>query len=127
MAQSTHQVRPPAVACFGQYLYEYRKGVRPLFMLTMPANEALGMERRLQREDIECHIQKVSTTKVNLYFGRTSCVEVVRAVVGTKPLQALTSEEDFILGTLLGYDIHQQCLRFLTRSGCQTQEPLVIH
>ncbi|MBB3104215.1 DUF2023 family protein [Azomonas macrocytogenes] len=126
MAQSTYQVKPPAVACFGQYLYEYRKGVRQLFMLTMSPNEAQGMKKRLERESIDCHIQEICPTKVNLYFGRTSCVEVVRAIVN-KPLYELTSEEDFILGTLLGYDIQQQCLRFLTRTGRQSQERMVIH
>ena len=41
---------------------------------------------------------------------------MARAIV-TRPLNALTAEEDFMLGTLLGYDREQQCRRFLTRSG----------
>jgi hypothetical protein len=55
---------------------------------------------------------------VNLFFGRTACVETVRTIA-TKPLSHLTPQEDFILGTLLGYDREQQCNRYLsmTRNG----------
>ncbi|ACO79374.1 hypothetical protein AvCA_32120 [Azotobacter vinelandii CA] len=45
----------------------------------------------------------------------------MRTIV-TKPLHELTPEQDFILGTLLGYDREQQCLRFLTRAGKQHQD-----
>jgi hypothetical protein len=48
---------------------------------------------------------------------------VARSFV-TRPLNALTVEEDFMLGTLLGYDREQQCRRFLTRSGRGTPEGL---
>ena len=41
---------------------------------------------------------------------------VARALV-IRPLNALTAEEDFMLGTMLGYDREQQCRRYLTRSG----------
>jgi hypothetical protein len=93
-------------------LYEYRKGVRQLFMMTMTAQEAATVTMRLRNESIEHHAQPVSPRKVNVFFGREACVELVRHVV-TKPLCRLTPEEDFILGTLLGYDREQQCLRFL--------------
>lgn len=94
-------------------LYEYRKGVRQLFMMTMTAQEAVVVVTRLQTESIEHHAQPVSPRKVNVFFGREACVELVRQMV-TKPLCRLTPEEDFILGTLLGYDREQQCLRFLS-------------
>ncbi|WP_052004229.1 DUF2023 family protein [Paramagnetospirillum caucaseum] len=94
-------------------LYEYRKGVRQLFMMTMTAQEAAAVVTRLRTETIEHHAQPVSPRKVNVFFGRGACVELVRHMV-TKPLCRLTPEEDFILGTLLGYDREQQCQRFLS-------------
>jgi len=99
-------------------LYEYRKGVRQLFMMTMTAQEATEVVTRLRTESIEHHAQPVSPKKVNVFFGRKACVQLVRHMV-TKPLCRLTPEEDFILGTLLGYDREQQCLRFLsmTKAG----------
>ena len=51
-------------------------------------------------------------SRVNLFFGNSLCVEVVRRIA--KPnLTEWTEEEDFILGILLGYDKLQQCRRFL--------------
>ncbi|MFC0710221.1 MULTISPECIES: DUF2023 family protein [Azotobacter group] len=108
-------------ACFGQYIYEYRKGVRQLFLLTMTPHEAMALQKRLEKESIDCYVQDVGMTKVNVFFGRGPCVETVRTIV-TKPLHELTPEQDFILGTLLGYDREQQCLRFLTRAGKQHQD-----
>jgi len=86
--------------------------------MTMSAQEAAAVVMRLRNEAIEHHAQAVSPRKVNVFFGRGACVELVRRIV-TKPLCRLTPEEDFILGTLLGYDREQQCLRFLamTRDG----------
>lgn len=97
-------------------LYEYRKGVRRLFMMTMTAQEAGAVVDRLRHEGIPHHAQPVNPRKVNVFFGRGPCVDVVRRVV-VKPLCRLTPEEDFILGTLLGYDGEQQCERFLNRRG----------
>lgn len=97
-------------------LYEYRKGVRRLFMMTMTVQEAAAVADRLRCEGIPHHAQQVNPRKVNVFFGRGPCVDVVRRMV-VKPLCRLTPEEDFILGTLLGYDGEQQCERFLSRSG----------
>lgn len=106
------QARAPALQFLVHHLYEYRKGIRHLFMMTMSPSEALLVERRLQREAVAHFIQHVSATKTNVFFGRGPSIEIVRRIV-TKPLCQLSPEEDFILGTLLGYDQQQQCLRFL--------------
>jgi hypothetical protein len=53
---------------------------------------------------------------LNLYFGRTECLDAIRLIV-TRPLSELTPEEDFILGAVLGYDICGQCQRFCKRKG----------
>lgn len=106
------EVKLLAMKFLANYLYEYKKGVRQLFMMTMGALEVSHVKRRLEREAIDYYVHEVSATKVNVLFGRSACVETARNIV-TKPLSRLTPEEDFILGTLLGYDQEQQCLRFL--------------
>ncbi|AEI38161.1 hypothetical protein ZMO02_17170 [Zymomonas mobilis subsp. pomaceae] len=103
------------IAYLGQYLYEYHKGVRHLFMLTMTPHEAMAVQKSLERESIPFHIQKVSVTKVNVFFGRDAYIQTIRTIV-TRPLYELTPEQDFMLGTLLGYDREQQCLRYLNKS-----------
>lgn len=114
MDRST-QARPPALQFLVHHLYEYKKGVRQLFMMTMTPLEAELVEKRLHKEVIDHFVHRVGATKTNVFFGRGPCVEIVRRIV-TKPLSQLSPEEDFILGTLLGYDQHQQCLRFLAMS-----------
>ena len=95
-------------------IYEFRKGVRQLIMITMTAAEAAGTATLLERESIAHFAQSVHKNKFNLYFGHASFVETVRRIV-TKPLNCLTPEEDFILGILLGYDKEAQCRRFLEK------------
>lgn len=120
-----HPVCAPAVAgeaesgvqrLFQHHVYEYGRGVRALFLMTLAARELPPMLARLERLGIAHFVQQVSAAKVNLFFGRGPCVAVAQAVV-TRPLNTLTAEEDFMLGTLLGYDREQQCLRYLARSG----------
>jgi hypothetical protein len=101
---------------FNHNLYEYRRGVRCLFMMTMSAHDSHQIVGRLCRECIAHYVHDVSGHKVNLFFGNPAFVETTRTVVN-KPLTALSPEEDFMLGTLLGYDREQQCRRFLARRG----------
>ena len=103
---------PAARQLFAHHLYEYRKGVRQMAMLTLGAEEAPQAAARLAGESIAHFIQTVNPRKVNLFFGRPAFVETARRLV-TKPLNHLSPAEDFILGTLLGYDREQQCQRFL--------------
>jgi hypothetical protein len=42
-------------------------------------------------------------------------VAVVRSICASKKLKALTPEEDFVLGSMLGYDIRKQCERYLKK------------
>lgn len=97
-------------------IYEYRKGIRSLFMLTASGSEISQMQNRLDREGIDHFLHFVSATKANIFFGRGPWVETARRIV-TRPLNRLSPEEDFILGTLLGYDGEGQCRRYLTRRG----------
>ena len=107
---------PLVTRIFNHNLYEYRRGVRCLFMMTMSAAESRQIVGRLCRECIAHYVHDVNCHKVNLFFGNPAFVETTRSVVN-KPLTALSPEEDFMLGTLLGYDREQQCRRFLARRG----------
>lgn len=111
MAQSAH-VRTPMISLLPQYLYELGKGVRQLFMLTMTPREAQAVQARLDRDGIAFYRQKVNEEKVNLYFGNAQFVAVAQRLA-IRPVCQLSAEEDFILGTLLGYDREQQCRRYL--------------
>ncbi|MEF2071376.1 DUF2023 family protein [Consotaella aegiceratis] len=95
-------------------LYEFKKGVRPLFMITVEEVELPRLLERLMADAVDYHVHTASGTKANLFFGKPLLVETVRTLV-TKPLCHLTAEEDFILGVLLGYDREQQCARLLER------------
>ena len=101
---------------FHHHLYELGRGVRPLFLMTLASRELPLLLARLERAGIDHFVQQVSPAKANLFFGRDAFVAVARALV-IRPLNALTAEEDFMLGTMLGYDREQQCRRYLTRSG----------
>ncbi|MCW2283535.1 hypothetical protein M2323_001307 [Rhodoblastus acidophilus] len=101
---------------FHHHIYEYGRGVRALFLLTLNRAELAVAVARLQTCGIDHFVQTVCPNKGNLFFGRSAFVDVARALA-TRPLNALTAEEDFMLGALLGYDREQQCLRYLARSG----------
>lgn len=100
---------------FMHQIYEYRKGVRPLVLCTMCNECAKIMCKRLTEQGISYIEQSVSSNKVNLYFGKKACLDVVRTFVH-KPMHVLTPAEDFMLGAMLGYDITAQCERFCKRN-----------
>lgn len=107
-------VKPTTLRLFKHCLYEYDKGVRQLQMMTLTAAEAAVLVEQLDRASIHHYRHEISPEKVNLFFGRTPLVKTAQRIV-TKPLNILSPEEDFILGTLLGYDKEQQCLRYLAK------------
>ncbi len=94
-------------------LYEYDKGVRQMFMMTLGPHDADAVIRRLRGRGIDYHVHPVSAAKTNVFFGRPAWIDTVREVV-RKPLNQLSPQEDFILGILLGYDKELQCRRFLS-------------
>ncbi len=99
---------------FMHHIYEFKKGVRNLVLCTMCRTCAELVTERLRGQGIDYLLQDVDGRKVNLYFGKRACLDAVGAFIH-KPLNRLTPEEDFMLGTMLGYDIVQQCERFCTR------------
>ena len=99
---------------FAHHLQEYKKGLRALVLHTTKASKRDAIEQRLKRELIDYYIQEVNGTKINVFFGNFICIEVIKQMNFTS-LSNLTDEEDFILGTMLGYDRVKQCERYLKR------------
>lgn len=97
---------------FSHHIYEYKKGLRNLILTTEKEVNQPVIEQRLKREKISYLIQKVNEGKINVFFGNPSSIKVIESFKQPK-LNEYTPEQDFILGTLLGYDKVQQCDRYL--------------
>lgn len=104
------------------HVYEYHKGLRQLVLHTLPASELGEAALFLQDKGIAYWAQPVGPLKYNLYFGHPACVQIARSF-GQVGLQELSDEEDFILGTMLGYDRLQQCQRYLSRKAKRLSNP----
>lgn len=96
------------------HIYEYKKGLRNLVLHTMQAEDLEEAKSKLDRHSIEFFIQQVSPKKINIFFGKKECIDIIRSF-GNKPLNIYTPDEDFILGIMLGYDRIQQCKRYLDK------------
>lgn len=105
---------PADIRVLSEQIYQYKKGVRRMSLYTFPACYEQMAVSKLERQGIPYVVQQVGNKCVNLYFGRPECIAVVKDIV-RKPLNQLSPEEDFMLGTLLGYDICEQCQRYCKR------------
>lgn len=94
-------------------IYELNKGVRHLFLLTAGRPDLPGIRRRLEVEGVDYFVQDVNAAKCNVFFGKAALVRTARHIAG-KPLNQMSPEEDFMLGTLLSYDKERQCERYLS-------------
>lgn len=112
MLQSTNV--PADIKVLANHIYEYQKGVRKMVLFTFNKRYEQQAVKRLERENIHYLILPVGNDRLNLFFGREECLQAVRLMI-TKPLCQLSAEEDFILGTLLGYDLCEQCKRYCNR------------
>ncbi|MBP3820537.1 DUF2023 family protein [bacterium] len=97
---------------FSHHIYEYEKGLRSLILTTEKLSNIDIIESKLKKRNIDYLIQKISDRNINVFFGRPEAVNVIRSFNQPK-LNKYTPEQDFILGTLLGYDKLQQCERYL--------------
>lgn len=111
-----------AMKLYFHQIYELKKGVRHLVLCTMSDDCARLLIDRLESQHIDYVQQPAGADKVNLYFGKRQCLDVVRHFIA-KPLHRLTPEEDFMLGVMLGYDLTMQCERFCTRRSETFSEP----
>ncbi len=92
------------------HIYEYKKGLRSLVLHTMSTSqEELALDL-LERRKIPFYCVRVSSKKINIFFGEESSVKILRSF-GQVSLSKLSDEQDFILGIMLGYDRKQQCER----------------
>ncbi len=99
---------------FSHHLYEYTKGLRRLILHTTKRENETIIRRRLTNSGISFVVYDNGPRKINIFFGDSSCVQVIQSF-GKTDLRKYTDEEDFILGALLGYDIRVQCNRYLSR------------
>lgn len=98
------------------HIYELKKGVRQMVLFTCPKQYEACATQRLRSQHIDYVLQPAGKNNLNFYFGRKECLDAIRLIV-TRPLNQLSPEEDFILGTMLGYDLCAQCQRFCERKG----------
>lgn len=97
---------------FNHHIYEFQKGIRSLILTTEKSKYMDYMKKRLESENIDYVMKEHKNKKlVNVYFGKKPCVDVVKTF--GNDLSKLSPEQDFILGTMLGYDRVDQCKRYL--------------
>ena len=96
------------------HIYEYKKGLRNLVLYTMSAEEKSNAEELMKSRGISYCIMEVSSEKINVFFGDEVCIKIIQSF-GDKSLSDYTDEEDFMLGTMLGYDRILQCERYIKR------------
>ena len=107
---------PTDLRVLSEHIYQYKKGVRNMVLYTFPERYQQQAIGKLELQGIDYLIQPVGNRRINLFFGRKECMDALRTFAG-RPLNKLTPEEDFILGTLLGYDLCSQCERYCKRKA----------
>jgi len=104
------------MSIFDHHIYEYKKGVRRLFLHTVPRECIEDLKQKLNKRSISYEVCELGNTNLNIFFGDDLCLDVLRQF-SSKKLNELSIEEDFILGVMLGYGYAQQCQRYLTRKN----------
>lgn len=99
---------------FVHHIYELQKGIRYMALCTIDKNDESFAIQRLQKSGMDYVTFPINAHRLNLFFGKKECIEIVRQFCD-RPLNQLTPEEDFIIGTMLGYDVCQQCERYSHR------------
>jgi len=108
---------------FAHHVYEYKKGLRLLVLHTDHIRNQGAMTAKLDRQNIAYIVQRVTPEKINIFFGDQQCINVLKAFPHLD-LRALSPEQDFILGAMLGYDIGVQCTRYVKYSDrLRDQDP----
>jgi hypothetical protein len=96
-------------------IYEFKKGIRPLFLHTFNKECINRIILRLEHNNIDFFCLPINEKRINIFFGEKECIEIIKSF-NFKTLRELTPEQDFILGILLGYDCMLQCKRYLKMS-----------
>jgi hypothetical protein len=101
---------------FLHHIYEFKKGLRNLVLFTERVKERPFIEANLKKCGIEYAIFPLGKSRINVYFGHSACVDIVRRI-GFDNLSSMSPEHDFMLGIMLGYNRIMQCERYLARSA----------
>ncbi len=112
MFEQSPDFRSADIRILAHHIYEYKKGLRPLALHTLNARERKIAESILQKRNVSYLIQEVSEHKINVFMGTPECIEVVKSF-HKDSLTDYTLEQDFILGTMLGYSREEQVKRYL--------------
>ncbi len=99
---------------FFHMIYELNKGLRSLSLLTTTTENFELIKDRLEKCNYEYIIENLKSGYVNVFFGTSESIEVLRKFKKNS-LRDFSPEEDFILGVLLGYNVQQQCKRYINR------------
>jgi hypothetical protein len=117
--QETDPYYQSTVQIIRHHIYEYEKGLRDLILHTTRKDFRELAIDILNKKSIAYFISPAGDNNINIFFGNKLCIDVIKAI-GKENLAEYTDEEDFILGTMLGYCRLKQCRRYLERrgSGC---------
>lgn len=102
-------------------IYEIDRGVRALAVFTTSLDQQAEVEARIQKTGLHYILDSSGKKNLNVFFGKPECIETLRRF-STLRLDKITLEEDFILGTMLGYDLCKQCRRYNERRHAQVAD-----
>ena len=85
----TCQSFPAELKVFLNHVYEYKKGVRHMVLYTTNKRYQEFAVGRLNKQHIDYCIQPIGCDKINLFFGRRECIEVIQSLA-SRPLNQLT-------------------------------------
>ena len=97
---------------FFHHIYEYEKGLRNLILRTSKVDHKEKSQTALERRGIPYLIVPLKNDHINVFFGHSICIDVIRAI-DKERLVEYTSEEDLIWGIMLVYYRKIQCERYL--------------
>ena len=80
---------PAELKVFLNHVYEYKKGVRNMVLYTTNKKYEEFAVSRLNSQNIDYCIQPIGCNKINLFFGRRECIEVIQSMT-SRPLNELT-------------------------------------
>lgn len=100
----------------GHHIYEIRKGIRRLSLLTLRKDQYQRSLAKLESCGVSHLAKPCGTDTLNIFLGHPSCLRLVDQIV-VGDLSRLSPEQDFMLGALLGYDLPDQCERYFRQKA----------
>ena len=86
---STAEYKNNKFAVLNEQIYGYKHGIRPFVLQTMQVEDKVDIEKRLQRDKLNYHLQEAPGGKnLNVFFGDKPCVDVIKSF-GDTPLNKL--------------------------------------